>query len=573
MLNLSMHRVLFAVSCAVVIAFPFLYFGNYSGDSQLYLVYGENAADGSFFEFNLGEKSSGVTGTAWMLFIAVVFDLACNNIVPLVVKLATILFWFGSLFFIYQVAKMLLGSASWAWAATVVAGLIPGSVYNSTIGMETSLFCLVVWVWIYLAVKWHWFTGQTLNGGRSELILGVVMGLACWARPEGFVLAAIALSYRAVITSMLPSGVSTALRQSIVFLIPFLLVTGGLAAFNYFQSGHLLPTSGVARVLMSNLASNTVQLGPLILSPKFAIRLAAYFPLIVFWLTAVFLVFRGSYGSKELKAAAGFLVVLFISFFVLYSTFLSSTHLSRYIVFVMPSLVIVGSLAARWAWNAELFNGGRLFHYAPRITFVGLVLVLSGVFAYEANLRTTLDSDASLWRTMKAQEERKTFSDALFERVGQPSDLPISIALQEVQIRYWLDDRFVVNSLDGRTDPVLLDYALGDRIDHIGYLKAKNVAYLLETPRYNKDPELWSLLELNKLEDNDIAHHAGLTFTRLPVGPLDPAEDEKEGIESWAWFDGADGERMLYWFLETLSFADYPELDATIISVEPSQTN
>ena len=90
MLNLSMHRVLFAVSCAVVIAFPFLYFGNYSGDSQLYLVYGENAADGSFFEFNLGEKSSGVTGTAWMLFIAVVFDLACNNIVPLVVKLATI---------------------------------------------------------------------------------------------------------------------------------------------------------------------------------------------------------------------------------------------------------------------------------------------------------------------------------------------------------------------------------------------------------------------------------------------------------------------------------------------------
>jgi hypothetical protein len=174
---------------------------------------------------------------------------------------------------------------------------------------------------------------------------------------------------------------------------------------------------------------------------------------------------------------------------------------------------------------------------------------------------------------MKAPKERESFSNALFDRVGQPENLPIAIALQEVQIRYWLDDRFVVNSLDGRTDPLLLDYASSNGIDHIGYLKARDIRFLLDTPRYNKDSQAWSLLDLNSLEANDTTDHAGLTFTRLPVEPRGPIDDRGTGPKSWVWFEGADGVSMLYWFLEILSFADYPELDATIISVHENSAS
>ena len=56
-----MHRTFFAISVLALVTYPLLYIGNYAGDSQVHLIYGQNAAHGAFFEFNLGEKSAGVT--------------------------------------------------------------------------------------------------------------------------------------------------------------------------------------------------------------------------------------------------------------------------------------------------------------------------------------------------------------------------------------------------------------------------------------------------------------------------------------------------------------------------------
>jgi hypothetical protein len=82
-----------------------------------------------------------------------------------------------------------------------------------------------------------------------------------------------------------------------------------------------------------------------------------------------------------------------------------------------------------------------------------------------------------------------------------------------VQIRYWLGRRFIVRSLDGRVDPVLLKYARPGQVDHIGYLKERNVNFLLTTPNYNRDK---ALQRLDTLEPGHTVSYRDLTFTRLP---------------------------------------------------------
>ena len=148
---------------------------------------------------------------------------------------------------------------------------------------------------------------------------------------------------------------------------------------------------------------------------------------------------------------------------------------------------------------------------------------------------------------MRGPEERGAFSEELFNRLGRPDDLPIIVALQEVQVRYWLDSRFVVRSLDGRVDPVLLSYATGDGIDHIGYLDNRGVQFLLDAPNYNRDPNLWSLNRLRDMKVGEVRSHGGLTFSRLPTEGT-----AIERADVWRWFGGADAPTVLQWYLGIL---------------------
>ena len=164
---------------------------------------------------------------------------------------------------------------------------------------------------------------------------------------------------------------------------------------------------------------------------------------------------------------------------------------------------------------------------------------------------------------MKAPSQRAAFSDALFLQLQEPKSLPITIALQEVQARYWLDDRFVVRSLDGRTDPELLKHTTRDGVEHTGYLREMGVQFLLDTPAYTRDPQTWSLKRLNPLEPGESLVREGLTFSRLPISrPIwQPGIDG--GIGDSRWFAGADGISALQFFLQQLIRIDYGTVKET----------
>jgi hypothetical protein len=113
-------------------------------------------------------------------------------------------------------------------------------------------------------------------------------------------------------------------------------------------------------------------------------------------------------------------------------------------------------------------------------------------------------------------------SDAMLRRLGSPGVRPVSLAYQEVQARYRLDDRFVIRSLDGRTDSRLLEDVADGNFDHVAYLTKRRVDFLMEVPNYNRDRARWSLQQLKKLGPGEGMTVGGLTFSRLPAG-TDPA--------------------------------------------------
>jgi hypothetical protein len=474
--------------------------------------------------------------------------------VPAIIKAADLFFWYASLLLVFLVARRLLQSASWALAATVVTGLMPGSVYNSTNGMENGIFGFLVLVWIYLTIRARWFANGEGSQWvlRDELALGLLMGLACWLRPEGFVIAAMAVAYRVIRSSRSRPAFVQSIARTAIFLLPFFGVSGTLVAFHFTQTGYLLPTSGVSRILMSNISPDTYQLGPVFFSTKFIARLAAYFPLTILWLVGNWLIVTGRAGNKNSSGTMGFLIILFWTFFVLFSAVLGAIHLSRYAIFVMPAFILIAIVGAEWVW--EVSHSVRLLPLlsAGAVIMVATVVALGAVFLIETKMRLRLDSQSSLWKSMAAPTQRKEFSDALYEQIGRPERLPVSIALQEVQARYWLDQRFVVRSLDGRVDPELLDYATRDSVDHIGYLKERGVQFLLATPNYNRDRRQWSLQQLDRLQPGDRLLHDGVEFTQLHVDRDAREQATNQGKKRSRWFTGANGTAVLQFFLGTL---------------------
>ena len=101
----AVRRLIFITGCLAVVLSPFAYIGNFAGDSQVHLVYGENASEGRFFEFNLDEKSAGVSSPGYMVFLASLFKVFPDTWVPAVMKGANILFWYGLVVLVFLLAK------------------------------------------------------------------------------------------------------------------------------------------------------------------------------------------------------------------------------------------------------------------------------------------------------------------------------------------------------------------------------------------------------------------------------------------------------------------------------------
>jgi hypothetical protein len=525
--GIPIQRLLVGAGVLLVLLYPFAYIGMFAGDAEIHLVFGENAAKGHFFEFNPGEKVSGETSPGYMLLVAAFFKLAPAALVPAIMKGLGFLSWYGLLVLVFLTAARLLPHRAWAYVATLVAGLLPGSAFNATYGMENGLFAFVIFLFIYLVIRWRWLSPGQRVGHRQELLLGTLLGMASWLRPEGLVVAFLALTFRALLFGRVLGSVNAIFMRLLLPSIAFLFLAAGLVLFHTVQTGDLLPASGMSRVLHGS--RHAFFLGPVWFSPKFLVRLMFYLPITGFWLIGNWVVLSRRRGSGS--NAEGLLIVTFWVFFFMYSMVLGTAMFARYVIFAMPMMVIIAGVGAAWLWTnwaTVLMKVPTVIPVnRPQVRVAGFLLLTAGlvaVFTVETLQRRHLSPLWELPQAMRAPALRQEYSDKLLASLGDPPNTPVSIAYQEIQVRYWLDDRFVVRSLDGRVDRALINHVQEGNFDHIGYVKERQVRYIMETPNYNRDQDLWSLQRLADLKVGEVVSREGLRFTRLPPDSYGPRQ-------------------------------------------------
>ncbi len=500
-MSLKTRRVLLVVAVGAIAFEPFLFAGSFAGDAQVHLVFAESAAHGRFFEFNPGERVSGETSPGYMLLGAALFHLMPARWVPVTLKFVGLVAWYLLCWLVYQTATRLFAADGenrhvWPAVAAMTAALIPGSVYNANVGMENGLFAAVVWWWVDLADRWSWFRpadSRTEERPLSrELALATLLGVSCWLRPEGFVLAGVAHAFR----------YRTARPPVRLWLAGLSLVgTIGLASvvFQFACTGDWVATSILSRRVLT--MSRSLPLGPLAIDPTFAGRLLLYFPL-----TACFVwgVPRRWIAGSELER---FLLTLLALFFVFYTCITGSAQLSRYVIFLMPIFAIGAAHGARALWQSGKRN--------QRLLLGAAAFVFGVTNVAESWYRRRHYSQDLLTSAMTAPAERQERTDALLDDLGNPSKRPVVLALEAVQARYELDGRITVRSLDGRVDRALLAFVHDGAIDHVGYLKARGVDYLFKPPSYNRNLSVWSLANLATLEPGEAVQRDGLRLRRL----------------------------------------------------------
>ena len=195
-----------------------------------------------------------------------------------------------------------------------------------------------------------------------------------------------------------------------------------------------------------------------------------------------------------------------------FSTILPSVHLARYTIFLWPLLALVG-----------VYGGSRWASGRPRSVVLGAAGVLGalqlGVYGYELSLRSQMGRGHRWSEVARAVGDRAENTDALLAWLGHRGPLPVRIGLVEVQMRYFLDDRVIVRSLDGIVDGVFNEHVQsgpdGVAYDYLGYLEARHVDYLLDYPELGTT---WSPHALKELSPGTVIDEEGVRFERLAGG-------------------------------------------------------
>jgi hypothetical protein len=432
-----------------------------------------------------------------MLFGALLFRLLPATTVPYVLKIVGVLSWYALCWLVWRVALRLFSADDrdghagvWAAIAAFVAATFAGSAYNANVGMENGLFAAVFWGWIALASRWRWFDAATLPT-RNELVLSTLLGVAGWLRPEAFVVALIAWCVRVSRTRPPARNVLAGTFATFGF--------GALGfAFETSLTGDVVPTSILSRRILA--MAHTFAIGPIALDPSVAQRLLIYLPV-----TALFIVGLQSRSAPP-RPIWRFLVLTLCIFVVLF-TLGGTPHVARYLIFLMPVLAIgaAGGAARLWLTKAA---GPRSIVVIAATSMVAI----SGVEAYRRAHRFPREQ---LRDAASAVESRRARTDELLRQLGTQTKRPVIVALESVQIRYELDDRIIVRSLDGRVDRLLLTYVGAETVNHLGYLRSRAVDALLENPSYNREPTAWSLSVLRRLKPGETLVQDGLAFRRL----------------------------------------------------------
>jgi hypothetical protein len=231
-----------------------LYLRHVNDDAFITFRYSRFLASGLGPFFNVGEHVEGYTNFLHMLLMAAVYAIGGEHAVPVGAKALGVAAGAAALVFVFLICRTLVAESALpsrygplvgALAAGLVA-IFPGFAVNSTSGLETSLFAMLVTLGIYLGLL-----GRLAPRWRGA---GIAWAAAVLTRPEGV---AVFLVYCASsLAATLPRSrersagppVLQALRPTALDAAVVLLVVAVQLVFRFLAyDGELLPNTYFAK--------------------------------------------------------------------------------------------------------------------------------------------------------------------------------------------------------------------------------------------------------------------------------------------------------------------------------------
>jgi len=485
--------------------------GSYSGDGLIHIVFAQNAVDGHWLQFNPGEYTGGETSMGFMLFAAGLVALFGKGGAIIGIKLASLAALVGIAWLGRRLAIALGAAPMVATICALSAAAMPGTVLNGQSGSENVFFAVGVLAWFAHAVALRWMAPDE-TPLRRELILGLAAGALVWIRPEAIPFFGLAFGLRFFLRWQ-DRGLAGSFRDAIAIGLPFVLLILVYVG-SYFAITGLIPfTAGGVRAEASKMRFS-IEIFGLRYSYLTLLRSFIYFPVPILTALAGWRCFRrrNEVGEPGRAAAHRFGLLLALTFFVflaLFGSVLPTIHTARYTIFLWPLAAVVIALDQR-SWPPIVLQ--RPIAISKQRAGAIMLLVFLCVGAVEFSFR-------SPWANKRFFELARSGGQSKVEQVmretGHPTKRPVVLGVVEVQIRNFLDDRFVVRSLDGIVDTALGPYFCGDFVDHIGYILERGIDFLGDFPQINRDKNLFSLKYLDGLSPGQRIRRGGMMFTRL----------------------------------------------------------
>ncbi len=451
----------------LITAGPFLL--TLAGDAQVHLAIAERFVDGEPFRYNPGgELVVASTSPFWTLLL-VLYYLLVGAGAPLLLKMTGVVVWLATAVLLYRLSRKtwhfsepisLAVTALWLAHTVVVA--------NALNGLENGLGALQL-LWLYRLTLAGHLTRRRAAG------MGLLLGWALLTRPD------VGLFALLLVGALLGWQ-----RQDFVANLPaaatHFLLLAGLAAlvllpwygYQFSVTGKLVTDSSVARLYTGRQGALPLLGGWLYFHPKALLSLAAAFLPLGIGIVGLLVSWWVGWRKGERALFAQGTAVLLVGFGLLFfSLGVGAEAFGRYFLPLYPFFFLAG--VAGLVEVAGWIKRWRETAVRPFIGLVILFLLATSGYDYYRRLGPgrfvpdrTLDViygpanlqyySANLFDLVNAPAQRKAATDQLLADLQASNLFHATIAVTEVQLRYFVDERVKVLSLDGRTSANILDY-------------------------------------------------------------------------------------------------------------------
>lgn len=385
-----------------------------AGDAVLHLSIAERTASGDWFAFQGSHPEASTSSPLWSLIGAALWALGGASAALFGLKALCLLAWLSIGLLVRQIALQLGASRPAAASAALLVTVLPSLAFNGLLGTESALFAATI-----LLGLWRLTADRPIQAAAA-------LGLAAALRPEGAIaLLVLGLAWLRARRPALPLALG-AVAVAALCAAPSWLV-------HLQATGELVPGSALSRTAMARRDPTSLALGPLWLYLRPLYVLALYAPLPVLALLGARSTSAWPARAALLTAAAGVL---------LYTFAVGGAQASRYLIWV---LALLGPLFALGL--DALAERRRLFLTAGAWLLVALTLDASMRVRYMTDTQLSV-SDLTPAPERRADATRNHLLDACSLGCCADLDQP-ALALREVQLRFFLDDRVRVVGLDG----------------------------------------------------------------------------------------------------------------------------